>query len=405
MTRDRIEIPPIHGTVEPDFNDVRQTFIENFMIRGEIGAACTIFHRGEKVVDLWGGYRERETQSHWEENTLVLVFSATKGVAAMTMEVAHSRHLFEFDDLVSSHWPEFSQNGKGSITIRQLISHQAGLSAIDEPLTLAILADHKVLADILARQKPAWIPGTRQGYHGITLGWYESELLRRVDPLHRGIGQFFSEEIAKPLNIEFYIGTPETIPDSRFASIYAFTGPEMLLHLDSIPMRMVLSYMVPGSLTKRSMQNPKISSPSDFNTPAWRAVEFPSGGGIGQVRSLARCYSAFSTGGKELGITPETLSALSAPAIPPSRGIRDVIVQVDTSFALGFMKPSTTFQFGSNEQAFGTPGVGGAFGYADPVAQVGYAYAPNRVGFSIWDDPRDRALRQALSRCLRKINV
>ena len=207
----------ISGYVKPGFEAVREAFAENFERRNELGAACCVYYSGEKVVDLWGGIRNKATGEPWEENTMVLVASATKGLAAMTMALAHSRRLFDYDERISKYWPEFAQQGKDKITIRQLLAHQAGLFALDKRVDTRVEADLDKLAVILARQRPAWEPGTRQAYHAITLGFFESELLRRVDPRHRSLGRFFHEEIASPLGLDFYIGLPEDIPNARLA--------------------------------------------------------------------------------------------------------------------------------------------------------------------------------------------
>jgi CubicO group peptidase (beta-lactamase class C family) len=178
--------------VSPGFEAVRAAFAENFSKRGDIGGACCVYHKGEKVVDLWGGIRNQATGEPWEEDTMVIVHSTTKGLAAMTLAVAHSRGWLDYNALVSDYWPEFAQNGKEKVTVRQLLAHQAGLFAFDEPVDKKTVADLDRIAEIMARQKPAWEPGTRQAYHAITLGFYESELLRRVDPQHRSLGRFFS---------------------------------------------------------------------------------------------------------------------------------------------------------------------------------------------------------------------
>jgi len=196
----------IHGYVAPGFEELREEFIKNFTKRGELGAACAIYYKGEKVVDLWGGYRDAKSRAPWEENTMVMVFSTTKGLAAMTVAVVHSRGLIDYDEKVATYWPEFAQNGKESITVRQLLSHQAGLPVLDKKLTLEQVADLDALAEVLARQKPIWEPGTKHGYHAATLGLYMNELIQRVDPQHRSLGQFFQDEIAEPLDLEFYIG-------------------------------------------------------------------------------------------------------------------------------------------------------------------------------------------------------
>jgi CubicO group peptidase (beta-lactamase class C family) len=397
---------PVYGSVAPGFEEVEAVFERNFRERDELGAACAVYHEGEKVVDLWGGYRDLERRAPWEEDTLVLVYSTTKGLAGMTMAVAHSRGLLDYDEKVASYWPEFAQAGKENITVRQLLSHQAGLSGLDRPLNSKTIADHDALAAVIAGQRPAWEPGTRHGYHGISLGWYEGELIRRVDPKHRTLGRFFQEEIAGPLGLEFYIGVPAGVHDSRVAEIKAFRPAQMLFHMNTMPPGMVLALMNPRSLTSRSLNQIRekgVHGPADLNTPEFRALEMPALGGVGQVRSIAKAYGVLATGGKELGITEDTLDALTKPAAPPSGGIRDMVLHVDTSFSLGFLKPFPDFSFGTSKRAFGTPGFGISFGFADPDARVGFAYAPNRMGFYNWDDPREKALRDALIRCLRRL--
>ena len=208
-TLDRVMV---EGRVGNGFETVREAFAENFARRGELGGACCVYLRGEKVVDLWGGIRNKQTGEPWERDTMVLVNSTTKGLAAMTLAIAHSRGWIDYEAPVCRYWPEFAQQGKEQITIRQLLAHQAGLFALDEPVDRSLVADPDRLAVVLARQKPAWEPGTRQAYHAITLGFYEGELLRRVDPRHRSLGQFFQDEIASVLGEDVYIRLPESIP-------------------------------------------------------------------------------------------------------------------------------------------------------------------------------------------------
>jgi len=230
----------LKGQVSPGFEAVRDAFAENFASRHEVGAACCAYVRGEKVVDLWGGVRSAQTGERWESDTMVIVYSATKGLAAMAIAVAHSRGWLDYDERVTTYWPEFAQHGKESITVRQLLGHQAGLFALDEPIDRALVADLDRLADVLARQKPAWQPGTRLAYHAITLGFYEGELLRRVDPWHRTLGEFFQDEIASPLGLDAYIRLPESIPNSRLATISRPTFVHMLL---GFPLRLAFDAM------------------------------------------------------------------------------------------------------------------------------------------------------------------
>lgn len=393
---------PIHGTVAPGFEPVRDAFADNFRTKGELGAACAVYLRGEKVVDLWGGIRDHQSGAPWEEDTMVMVFSTTKGMSALALAVAHSRGLFQFDEPVATYWPEFAQHGKGAVTVRQLLAHQAGLCAVDEMFDAAKLADLDRVAVALAAQRPAWQPGEKHGYHGITLGWYEGELIRRVDPQKRSLGQFFRDEVAKPLGVAFHIGLPREVPAAKVARIKGFHPLEMLLHLHSMPWRFVLSYLDPRSLTARAFGNPRFTNPSDLDHPAYRAVEMPASNGIGQARAVARAYGCFAQGGAELGIKPETLEALVKPARRPLHGAHDQVLRIDTSFSLGFLKPSAMSRFGTSETAFGTPGAGGSFGFADPDLGLGFAYVMNRMGFHIADDPREKALRDATYRCVRR---
>ena len=390
----------IHGIVSPGFEAVREAFAENFVKRGEIGSACCVYHKGEKVVDLWGGVRNASTGKPWEADTMVIVHSATKGLAAMPLAVAHSRGWLDFDAPVCKYWAEFAQNGKESITVRQLLAHQAGLFAFDEPVDKETVADLDRLAQVMARQKPAWKPGTRQAYHAITLGFYEGELLRRIDPRRRSLGQFFQDEIATPLELDFYIRLPESIPDSRLATL---VNPGFFEMLFGFPWRLTLSAWNPRSNFYRSLiTNPGAAISIDKRRIYARDLEVPSGGGVGTARAIAHAYSVFATGGKELGLVVETLKELAAPAKSPENGFFDECLKGETQFSLGFMKSCSEFSFGS-PKAFGAPGAGGSIGFADPERQTGYAYVTNRMGVTLGGDPRDVALRKALDNVLSAI--
>ncbi len=380
----------IHGFVKSGYEAVREAFAENFSKRREIGAACCVYHKGEKVVDLWGGIRNIKTGEPWEEDTMALVYSTTKGMAAMTLALAHSRGWLDYDELVSTYWPEFAQNGKEKITVRQLLAHQAGLFVFDEPITKSLVADTNRLAQLMARQKPAWEPGTRQAYHAVTMGFYEGELLRRVDPKHRSLGQFFQDEIATPLGLGFYIRLPDSIPDSRLAPLIDPSYTERLL---GFPFALTLDVLNPHSNIRRALEGSMLAH--DNQRIYARNLEIPAGGGVGTARAIGLAYSVFATGGKELGLRPETLQQLMAPATPPTHGFYDEVMKGEIQFSLGFIKPSSGFPYGS-ASAFGMPGAGGSFGFADPEVQLGYGYIPNRKGVTITGDPRDVALRNAL---------
>jgi CubicO group peptidase (beta-lactamase class C family) len=395
----RLKVSPdlMGGDADEGYGKVVDVFRRNLSSGQEIGAAFAVYRDGRKVVDLWGGYRNGITEAPWEQDTLVNVFSTTKGVASLTVAVAASRGLISYDARVADYWPEFAQAGKGAITVRQLLAHQAGLPAIEPPLTLDDLADHARMSAKLAAQAPAWTPGTRHGYHAITLGWYEGELIRRVDPAGRSLGQFLAEEIAKPLGLDFYIGLPVSIDRNRVAHLHAWSQAKALLHLNTLPPRLVAAVFNPFGLTARAAVIAKgIKGAAHFNRDELRVVEMPAGNGTGTARSIAKLYGSAVTASTEIGLSPDTLNALKKPAPPPTNGPRDKVLHVDTTYSVGFGKPSPLWVFGSSDSAFGTPGLGGSFGFADPDTDIGYGYVMNKLGFHLVSDPRELALRHGL---------
>jgi CubicO group peptidase (beta-lactamase class C family) len=393
----RVDVPPalVRGEVDEGYGPVADAFRRNFAERGEIGAACAVYRDGRKVVDLWGGYRDGAARAPWREDTVVVMFSTTKGVSSLAVALAHSRGLFDYDVPVAAYWPEFAWRGKGEITVRQLLSHQAGLPVLDIPLTIVDLADLDLVAAALALQRPLWPAGSRHGYHGITLGWYESELLRRVDPAGRSLGRFFAGEIAGPLGLDFWIGLPEGFDLERRARIHGRGPAAALVHFREFPRGLLLAMMRPGSITRRAFGNPReLLVDVNLNRPDVLAVEIPAANGIGEARAVAAAYSAAVTG--ELGLSAQTLDALVRLADPPSGGADDLVLRTPTSFSLGNLKPMPGLPFGSSANAaFGTPGNGGSFGLADPDTGVGYCYAPNRLGLGLIDE-REVAIRDAL---------
>jgi CubicO group peptidase (beta-lactamase class C family) len=324
---------------------------------------------------------------------MVLIWSATKGLSAMTLALAHSRGWLNYEERVCAYWPEFAQQGKEKITVRQLLGHQAGLFAFDEPVDKNTVVDLDCLAAILARQKPAWEPGTRQGYHALTIGFYEGELLRRLDPAHRSLGQFFQEEIAAPLRLDFYIRLPKSIPNSRLATL---SSPSPLAMLFGFPIRLAIDTLNRRSNIYRALvANPGAAISQDPQDIYTRNLEVPAGGGVGTARAIAQAYGIFATGGRELGLRQETVDILAAPAVPPRRGFHDECLHSEVQFSLGFMKPIAALPFGS-PKAFGAPGAGGSFGFADPTTGIGYGYVTSQMGPRLIGDPRDAALRHAV---------
>jgi CubicO group peptidase (beta-lactamase class C family) len=392
--------PAIFGYVAPGFEQVRTEFLRNFTSRGEIGAAVAAYWRGQKVVDLWGGRRAPDSDAPWTEDTMVVVMSNTKGFSAMTLAIANARGWLDYDAPVARYWPEFAQNGKGAITVRQLLGHEAGLVLLDENLSIARMRDLDDVARLLARQKPEWPPGTRHGYHAMTLGLYMQELIRHVDPAHRTLGQFFRDEVARPLELDFYIGLPREIPDERLAKIKPMSRGRALLALYDTPPVMIKKVLWPRSLLRRSLMIP---ADLDWNDRRSLEVELPAGNGVGTARAMARAYSAFAEGGAELGITPETLARITAP--PAVARPKDEVLGIPSYFSLGFLRPGPNVGFGTTERAFGAPGAGGSLSFADPDARLGYAYVMNKLDFYLMDDPREKPLRDAIYRAIARLTA
>lgn len=389
-------VSAIQGSVSRGYEPVREAFAKNLSSRGERGGACCVYVHGEPVVDIWGGDRDAAGLP-WERGTMVLVYSTTKGLSALTLALLHSRKMLDYDARVAEYWPEFAQNGKAAITVRQLLAHQAALFGFDEKVDRRIVADPDRLAEVIARQKPAWTPGTRQAYHAISLGFYEGELVRRLDLKHRTLGQFFDQEIARPLGADVFIRLPEAIPNARLAQL---ERPGTWRTLRDFPIALTLDSFNRRSVVYKSLvSNPGTELPRDPDRIYTRNLEVPSGGGVGSARGIACVYDAFTRPGGPLGIRPETIALLSAPAVPPAEGFYDACMRGHAEFSLGFMKSSAGWPFGSRS-AFGAPGAGGSLGFADPSRDIAYAYVTSQMGTRITGDPRDVALREALSECM-----
>ncbi|MGQ5652909.1 serine hydrolase domain-containing protein [Streptomyces sp. EKR5.2] len=289
-----------------------------FTERGEIGAAFAVYQDGRKVVDLWGGYRNGNRRTPWAEDTIVTVYSSTKGVAGLLIARARDRGQIDYDRPVADYWPEFAANGKSAITIRQLLAHQAGLSALARPITLAELRDPILLDALLADAVPLWTPGSRHGYHAATIGFYEDALLRRVDPRHRSLGTVLTEDV-RPQGAEFYIGVRGDVDRERIATVHGFDNAELAGHIDEMPAAFVAALNDPTTLTGRTFTtNQAAAGVEAVNQPEVLALELPSGNGTGQVRSIAALYSDALNGGPLLGLPPaRSTSSPPPPWIPP----------------------------------------------------------------------------------------
>jgi len=265
----------------------------------------------------------------------------------------------------------------------------------------ACISDPDALAPRLARQAPLWEPGSRQGYHAVTLGFYESELLRRVDPAGRTIGRAFAEDVAAPLGIDFHIGLPDHVDDGRLARFHGVHPARGILHVGAAPRKLLLALCNPRSLTSRAfMAIPIARHPERINDRHLLRHELAAFGGVGNARGIARAYGELATGGRRLGLRPATPTALETPAAPPPGGRRDLVLHSDIPFSLGYARAFPGFPLGTDQRSYAMAGAGGSIGMADPALGVGFAYTPNRMGFGSPTDPREVALRDALYRCL-----
>ena len=389
----------IDGDVDEGFGRVADEFRRNFAARGDVGAALAVYRNGRAVVDLWGGVRDSAQRLPWEQDTMVPVFSTTKGVSALVIASLRSKGLLDWDERVASYWPEFAAAGKDAITVRQLLAHEAGLAVIDTRLRMRTLGDLDALAEILAAQPPAWEPGTRRGYHAVSLGLFQNELVRRVDPQRRTIGRILAEDFAEPLGLQLYIGLPDDVDLDRVAVLGRLSPRAALRQLRGVPWPLARQLADRRSPTYRSLTNPALARADRFTQRYVLKPELPSSNGVGTPRSIAALYEAAASGSPKLPIDAVTLAELSEPVTARVR--TDLLLRARRAYALGFSRPVPDFWFGSpGGRSFGTPGLGGSFGFADPDAHLGYCYAPNRLGIRLSDDPRETSVRRAVYACI-----
>ncbi|GMT16792.1 hypothetical protein PFISCL1PPCAC_8089, partial [Pristionchus fissidentatus] len=307
---------PLHidGHVDPRFERVKLVFTQNFIDGWERGgASLAVYHHGEKVVDIWGGYADRSALRTWKEDTLQVVFSTTKGISAVCVAMLVDRGLVSYDDLVIKHWPEFGQNGKDNVTVQMLMSHAAGLSYLEENFSVEDAMDHKKVSKAIEKQKPHWPPGTRSGYHIYSHGWLVDQLIRRVDTKKRGIGQFVKEELHDKHNIDFHVG----LPNEEMVRVARLTAPSTLDRLSEVmtDYRVVkyfkaIKNLVTDSMLSRALRNlPWLECVYQMtvNNPDFWRVEQAAALGVGNARSLAKTFSLV---GQKKVVSQKTLDLL-----------------------------------------------------------------------------------------------
>jgi CubicO group peptidase (beta-lactamase class C family) len=398
---------PARGTYAPGYAPVADCFAAHLRSGEEIGAALVVYRRGERVVDLWGGLADVERRTPWERHTRLVVFSVTKGLAAMALHLLADRGLLDWDAPVAHYWPGFARAGKGDLTVGTLVGHRGGLPYLDRRLRLADFCDparREAVREALEAQAPAWTPGTRQGYHALTFGMYVGELFERAagEPL----GPFLRRELFAPLGSDAHLGTPPAL-DADHATLYPPSDrariARMLGALATAPRsteaRVARATLAPGSIARRAFLNP---SPGPrglraYAEPPARRAALAWAGATASADGIARAYLPFAAGGAHDGrryLSERTL----APAYDRlGWSERDLVLQKPLGWSRGFLKEEPHL-FSPTRESFGHAGIGGALGWCDPVAGLAWGYVMNRMDWRV-RSPRAVALCRALYAC------
>ena len=370
----------VDGHCDPRFSRVREAFATSLVQGLEHGGGVSVIVGGKTVVDLWGGYADAARTRVWQRNTLINVWSSTKGVIALAIAMLVERGKLDYAAPIARWWPEFAAGGKDRITLDLVMSHQAGLNGLSVPMDEAGLLTWTPYVEALAAMSPLWAPGSRCIYHALSYGHLAGEPLRRVDG--RSVGRFVAEEIAGPLAADFFVGLPER-EDARVAEM--IEGPKASDWITNVR----------ATAFPHSCDNPvpRALAPNDR---AWRAAEVPGGNGHATAHGLARIYGMMAAGGTLDGKRLIGRTAIEEAARPRVRGTDDSL-GAPTAFAAGYQIEDPLYADRASPQTFGHTGWGGAIGFADPCAGIGFGYVTNRMlGFDDELDPRRKALIDAV---------
>ena len=374
MTTKAVEV---HGRCDARFSAVRDAFVSNFDEFGEVGAAVAVTIDGKPVIDLWWGVADKDTMNPWQRDTIVTVYSTTKGMTTICAHRLVEQGLLDLNALVAKYWPEFAQAGKAEVPVHMLLTHRAGLPTVSEGLPEGAVFDWETMTDALARQKPFWEPGTRHGYYGLAFGWLVGEVVRRISG--KSLGTFFRDEVALPLGLDFHIGV-DPKHDARIATMYTAVVSLEVARQMGQRQQDVQERMGPELLAARG----NISIQGAHNSEAWRRSEIPAANGHSDARSLARVYGALACGGSLDGVavlSPESIArATTEQAAGP-----DAMLPNPTRFAQGFCLSMDGYM-GPNPRSFGHPGAGGSLGFADPDRRVGFGYVMNQMKAGLQGD-------------------
>ena len=373
----------VHGECDPKFNKVKETFQKLYKEDREIGSCFAVYQDGRPIVDLWGGYQDKDRTKPWEKETIVTVYSTTKGVAALCAALAMEKGLINYEEKVSTYWPEFATHGKEDITVAMLLSHQAGICS-PETRNVEDYYDQSIMAEKLAGMTPIWEPGTASGYHSMTFGWLVAELILRVTG--KKIGTFFREEMGDGNHISFYIGLPES-EDHRVAELVPF---------EITPSDNSETEQVKLTDAQKALRN-SAGTLNIQNTKAWRQAEIPAANGQGNATGLAKLYSLIVPKNDNLKLlADDTVEKMTTMQIEG----RDLVLAVSVRWGVGFILNKHKVIYGPVERAFGHSGYGGSCAFADPENNIGVAYVMNRMLDNFNADGRSIELINATYDCL-----
>lgn len=385
----------IGGTVADGWEPVQEAFAGNFSGDEEVGAGVSVYHRGRKVVDLWGGSFDAAGSQPYDDQALQLVFSTTKGITAIAVAMCVERGLLDYGKPVASYWPEFEAHGKESATVAQLLSHRCGLFSVQGDLTFEEVLDWDTMTSRLADTEPEWPIGSAHGYHALTYGWLAGELVRRVDPQHRSLGTFVREEIAAPLDVELWIGLPET----HRGRVSPIVGGLVTTSDDPAIQAMIDQFFGPGSKANRALTlNGALSGDGVFNRVELLSAEIPAVNAVTNARSLARVYAATlaPVDGVHL-LEDEVRNEARADATPA--GEVDMCLMAPTTFGMGFMVHGLFTPF-AGPGSFGHPGAGGSVAFAQPERELAFAYVMNQMARNLAGDVRAQRLIESATQVI-----
>jgi len=373
----------IQGECDPQFSKVKETFEKLYREDREIGSCFAVYKDGNPLVDLWGGFQDKDKTKPWQKDNLVTVYSTTKGVAAFCIALAMEKGLLKYEEKVSTYWPEFSNNGKEDITIGMLMSHQAGICS-PETRNVDDYYNQNLMAEKLAGMTPIWEPGTASGYHSMTFGWLTSELILRVTG--KSLGTFFREEVGDRHEIDFFIGLPES-EDHRVAELVPF---DIVRNENSEQQKVELTD------AQKSQRN-SAGTLDIQNTKEWRQAEIPSANGQGNAGGLAKLYSLIVPEDNNLKLLKDdTVNQMTTMQIEG----RDLVLAVQVRWGVGFILNKHKIIYGPIEGAFGHSGYGGSCAFGDPENKIGVSYVMNRMLDNFNADGRSIELINATYNCL-----